>query len=367
MLITILILFVIIAILLWRQQIFSDNKQLKNMPLSGLFIQPTSIHLTQKFVGKIIPLKTLDIFPAVSGFIEKVNVQENQSVHIGDTLFILQQRHYLVQKEVAQSQLENADKIYQQSKKILAETEQQKDSLSQIEIKMAQQQFEQAKNNLKTAQEKLKQAKINYMYTVIKSPVHGKISQIKTAIGNYVAPAGNFLARIIQHSPIRVVFPVNETDYLNFVEMEQGSFDTGTFKLILSNGQIYPITGIFQLMEKTHDSILLSIDFPNPESILKIGDTITVLFEKKFLNVIVLDKNLVHLTPNGAFVFLLKQNKIVRTPVITGLTLNNQYVILKGLKQNDFVLTEKISGFQIGKINTNAKQNLIPHPSESTN
>ena len=175
------------------------------------------------------------------------------------------------------------------------------------------------------------------------------------------------MARIIQHSPIRVVFPVNETDYLNFVEMEQGSFDTGTFKLILSNGQIYPITGIFQLMEKTHDSILLSIDFPNPESILKIGDTITVLFEKKFLNVIVLDKNLVHLTPNGAFVFLLKQNKIVRTPVITGLTLNNQYVILKGLKQNDFVLTEKISGFQIGKINTNAKQNLIPQPSESTN
>lgn len=367
MLITILILFTITAILLWRQKTFSDNKPLKNTPLAGLFIQPTSIHLTQKFVGKIIPLQTLDIFPAVSGFIEKVNVQENQSVHIGDTLFILQQRHYLVQKEVAQSQLENADKVYQQSKKALTQTEKQKESLSQIEIEMVQQQFEQAKNNLKIAREKLKQANINYMYTVIKSPVNGKISQIKASIGNYVAPAGNFLARIIQHSPIRVVFPVNETDYLNFLEMEQGSFDTGTFKLILSNGHIYPTTGIFQLMEKTLENIILSVDFPNPENTLKIGESITVLFEKKFSNIVVLDKNLVHLTPNGAFVFLLKQNKIVRTPVITGLIVNNQYVILKGLKQNDFVLTEKISGFQIGKINTNAKQNLIPLPSESTN
>ncbi len=221
----------------------------------------------------------MNIFPYINGFIDNVLIKNGQYVKTGETLFIIQQRHYLAQKEMAKSNLSTAYTALKQAQMRLNCLEQ---TNNQNEILIAQQSFLNAQKRLRQAQTEFANAKIKYDYTLVRAPVDGIIEGISVVKSNYVSPAGQALVRIVRPNYVRVVLNVNG---LKQNEFPMQPADLWYFRLLFPNGQIYPYEGKFYELNTHKENNVLStfmyIDFPNPQRLLRVDSCVRIILEKK--------------------------------------------------------------------------------------
>lgn len=366
----ILILLAFIGFLAYRQ--FYDKKENlstmtteKTIPAyAGTVVQEQKITLTQTFIGTVAPVHTVDVLPFISGFIDQVFVKGGQKVLAGDKLFMLQQRQYLAQKEVAAANVQSAEATLKNAEIYLNRIKKTKsEAVSQTELDNAQTSYLSAEAQLKAEKANLAVAEVNYDYTVIKAPIDGIVGNITITKGNYVAPSGQPLARIIQQTPMRVQFSMSNKEYLQTRIAGRSLFDGWIIKIKTADGKIYPQTGTFQYIDNmvtgNTSGITVYVDFPNLDGLLMANAYVEVLLEKKIKGII-LDKNQVHLVENGAYVNVIRNHKIERQNVVLGWSVGQNYVIEKGLKIGDFVLNGTIPE---ALLNTPA-QPMVPHTVE---
>lgn len=319
---------------------------------AGVVAQEKPVLLEQKFIGTVVPVHTVDILPYISGFVDKVVVKGGQKVQEGDVLFVLQQKQYLAQKEAAAANVQSAEAALKNAEIYLNRIKKTKSqAISQTELDNAQTSYDTAFATLKAQKAKLLSAEVNYDYTVIKAPISGIVGNIAITKGNYVAPAGQPLARIIQQTPVRVAFSISNKEYLNVLDSGQSLFDEWVFKLQTANGKIYPFTGVFQYMDneikQNTSGLTVYVDFENPDGALLSNAYVEVIAEKK-VNGIALDKNLIHKTQEGAYAYVVRQNKIERVPLVLGLNSARQSLVLKGLNAGDYVLKGAVPENMLG-------------------
>ncbi len=360
----ILILLIFIIFLIYRQ--FNDKKEntalLKNNNIpayAGTAVQEKNITVTQTFIGTVAPVHTVDVLPFISGFIDQVFVKGGQTVQTGEKLFVLQQQQYLAQKEAAAANVQSAEATLKNAEIYLNRIKKTKsEAVSQTELDNAQTSYLSAEAQLKAEKANLALAEVNYDYTVIKAPIEGIVGNIAITKGNYVTPSGQPLARIIQQTPMRVQFSMSNKEYLQTKTADKPLFEGWTIKIKTADGKIYPQTGTFQYIDNMvagqTSGITVYVDFPNPNGVLMANAYVEVLLEKEIKS-IVLDKNQVHLAENGAYVNVIRNNKIERQNVELGWSVGQNYVIEKGLKGGDFVLKGTIPD---SLLNTPAKQGI---------
>ncbi len=357
----ILILLIFIGFLTYRQ--FYTQKEItspvarNNIPAyAGTTVQEENITLTQTFIGTVAPVHTVDVLPFISGFIDQVFVKGGESVQTGDELFMLQQRQYSAQKEAAAANVQSAEATLKNAEIYLNRIKKTKsEAVSQTELDNAQTSYLSAEAQLKAEKANLAIAEVNYDYTVIKAPIDGIVGNVAITKGNYVTPSGQPLARIIQQTPMRVQFSMSNKEYLQTKTADKPLFKDWIIKIKTADGQIYPQTGIFQYIDNMvagqTSGITVYVDFPNPNGVLMANAYVEVLLEKKIKGIL-LNKNQVHLTENGAYVTVIRNNKIERQNVALGGSVGQNYVIEKGLNVGDFVLKGTISD---SLLNTPAK------------
>lgn len=357
----VLLLFGCIIGLVWYHESKSETKLVtsqkipeKVLTVDTVTVQPHTVTLKQKYIGTVVPVQSVAVLPYISGFIDQVLVQGGQHVKAGETLFVIQQRQYSAQKEVAAANVQSAQAALNNAHIYLDRIERTKSkAISQTELDNARTSFLSAQADLKAAQSRLTVAEVNYDYTVIRSPIEGIVGNVPITKGNYVSPNGEALVRIIQQSPIRVVFTMSNRDYLEIVDKGNHLFQSWVFRLRLATGELYAQPGVFQYVDNqitgSTSSISVYVDFPNPNGKLIANAYVDVLLEKTAPNTITLDQNLVHLTDKEAFVYLLENGKITQRSVLLGMSLNHQYVIESGLRQGDEVIIGTIPADLIGK------------------
>ena len=178
-------------------------------------LRPENVVIKHQYTSLKTSMQSVNILPHINGFIEKVFVRQGQHVKTGELLFTIQQRQYLVQKEIAQSHLKQAQSLLNQAQQYLNKLETQKD-VSQSELNRAEQSFLTAQSNLMKAEYEFKIADTNYAYTFICAPIEGNVQQLNVLKGNYVSPAGKVLAKIINAVKTNVVKQLNFKNSIHF-------------------------------------------------------------------------------------------------------------------------------------------------------
>lgn len=366
----IILLLVCIGILVWYKETDKvkravvSNTHLNAPTVDTVVIRPDTVVLKQKYIGTVIPIHSVDILPYISGFIDQVLVRGGQYVKAGETLFIIQQRQYLAQKEVAKANVESARAALNNAQVYLNRIERtQSKAISQTELDNAKTSFLSAQAKLKAAESQLTVAEVNYDYTLIQSPIDGIVGNVPITKGNYVSPAGQPLVQVIQQSPIRVVFTMSNRDYLEMVNEDGKLFEGWTFRVRLPNGQMYAETGHFQYIDNQVASdtsgISVYVDFSNPDGRLMANSYVDVFVEKTVPNALMVDKNLVHLTDKGAFVYAIENGKVSRVPVVLGMSIGNQYYIESGLKSNAELILGNVPATLVGQpVNGRVQKNI---------
>lgn len=310
-------------------------------------VTPQDITLDKKYIGYITPINEVAVLPYISGFLERIKVAGGQEVKAGEPLLMIQQGEYKAQVDAAnaailqsQADFANAKVYFERVKKVGPK------AMSKTEFDNAKAKFLSAQAAVAQARANYNLAKVNYDYTEINAPISGIVGEMSLTKGDYVSPGGQPLFTIIQYDPIRVVFSITDKDYLE--ELKSGTiFANDKIKLRLADGKIYSEVGDYQYadnkVDRSTNSIAVYADFANPAKALVANAYVDVLVEKNYKNVVLLKKNLINLSADGDFIYLVNGNKLEKVKVTILGEKGDQYVLQNNFKAGDYVVLDKVS------------------------
>ena len=224
--------------------------------------------------------------------------------------------------------------------------------ISDIQLKTAQSSFNASKASVEQAKAAVSSAKINLNFTLIKAPVNGFIGRIPKRLGGLVSRGDmQGLTSLSDIDQIYAYFTLSESGFLTL--SQQGTSTTSMkdivsklrpVTLILANGVPYNHKGKIDLVngqfDKSTGSITLRATFPNPDKLLRSGNTGKLRMEEHMDSVLLVPISATIDQQDKIFVYLLGDSNLVKRQTITVAgKADTRYIVTEGLKQGDRIVT----------------------------
>jgi membrane fusion protein (multidrug efflux system) len=141
----------------------------------------------------------VQISPRVSGYVTRVLVNDNQTVHAGDLLAEIDPRDYRLKVTQADAQVAQASAQADLARADLKRFQAlyQKDEISRQRLEQAVAAEKSANAQLRAAQDaELHQAKLNLSYTQLVAPVDGRVTRKSLDLGQLVQPGVTLMSLV---------------------------------------------------------------------------------------------------------------------------------------------------------------------------
>jgi RND family efflux transporter MFP subunit len=126
------------------------------------------------------------IAPQVAGEIVGLPITDNQFVHKGDLLMLIDPRNYSIAVRQAQASVEQAQAVADNARAEMVRREKLNDIAETMEDRQTYiSQATSAEATYQTALANLEQARINFKRTQVRSPVNGYVTNLSAQLGNY--------------------------------------------------------------------------------------------------------------------------------------------------------------------------------------
>ncbi len=233
---------------------------------------------TQQYVCQVHSCQHIEVKALESGYLEEIKVKEGQAVNEGDTLFTILPTLYqarlnsdLAEAQQVQIEYNNTVKLFE--KKIVSQQE-----VALVQAKLAK------------AQAKVDLAKAELNFATVRAPFNGIIDRLYQQKGSLVEE-GDMLTTLSDNTVMWVYFNVPEARYLEYMQNLKENQDL-KIELKLANGSIFPYPGKIGAIEADFHNqtgnIPFRADFPNPERLLRHGQTGTILISRVVKDAVVI-------------------------------------------------------------------------------
>ncbi|WP_373058129.1 efflux RND transporter periplasmic adaptor subunit [Zunongwangia sp. H14] len=325
------------------------------MPYPVIEVPQKTLTSYSTYPASIEGIVNSEVRAKVSGYITDVLVDEGEKVKKGQLLFKLETQSLNQEAEAAKANV-NAAQVEVNKLKPLVE----KDIISEVQLETANAQLQQAKSQYNSIA-------ANIGYANIKSPVDGYVGSIRLREGALVSPTSEQpLTTVSDISQVYAYFSMNETDYLDFIQEQNGQdiqqkIDSlPKVKLRLANGSIYEQEGkietINSQINNNTGAISFRAKFDNPSRILTNGNSGTVLIPQTYENAVVVPQQSTYEQQGSVLVYKLNSDHTVSsTRLEVKATVDNLYIVASGVKAGDSIVA---SG--AGKLTANAS--IEPQP-----
>ena len=328
-----------------RAPVVSDHHSVI-LPVHTLKEEPFTY--TKSFIGSVQAIQSVAVVPYLSGYLKEVRVQSGDEVEEGQILFVLDERIPLAELNQAKEAVEQAHATFENAKTYYERVEQtDSQAISLIDLEQAKTEFEAAEAAYQKALAEKNQAETMYNYTIIKAPISGWVGNITATAGEYLSPESKALATIVRFSPIRLVFSVPMAAFVRDPGLEGA-----TLKVALADDRVLTFNE-FKVVRDNQansatDSLSFFADVLNDEKSLIPGAYVEIrfLFPEKG---ILVDKNWITLTPDGAEAALLRDGIVEKQSVQIMAPIGQKYWIKSGLKSGDDIIMVPVSPYQIGQ------------------
>jgi membrane fusion protein (multidrug efflux system) len=286
-----------------------------------------------------------DVRAKVSGYIQKVLVDEGQKVKKGQPLFKLETQSLSQDAEAAKAAV-NAAQVEVDKLVPLVE----KGIISNIQL-------ETQKAKLLQAQSNYNSIVANIDYATVKSQIDGYVGAIPFREGSLVSPTNATpLTTVSDITKVYAYFSMNESEYLDFLQRTEGKTLQDKLNnfpkvgLILVNGEEYPEQGkiettVGQINQNT-GTVSFRAVFENPNQLLTNGNSGKIKVPTLYENAMVIPQEATYEQQKQVMVFKLGENNTVSTSMIKiKATVNHLYVVESGVKEGDKIV---VSG--VGKL-----------------
>ncbi|WP_161627724.1 efflux RND transporter periplasmic adaptor subunit [Eisenibacter elegans] len=280
--------------------------------LAVISLKTVDTQVKQEYVADIEAVQNVEVRNKVSGFIEKIFVDEGQKVSQGQVLFQLNDSEYRAQLATATANLQTL-KAEAQAAKLEVDRIQQlvdKKVVSNTELAMAQAKMAAAQAKVAEAQSLADQAALRLSHTIIKAPFDGTIDRIPFKQGSLLQD-GTLLTTISSLGAVYAYFKVSEAQYLHYMRRlkKEGDNNINTVELLLADGTIYEYKGQIETLEGDFESSTGSIafraKFPNPDHLLRHNATGKVIITTPVDKALVVPQRAVFEIQDKSYVFVL--------------------------------------------------------------
>lgn len=339
------------------------NKGTGSAPeIAVMEVNTTTANLTNSYPATIKGKQDVEIRPMVSGFITKLHVDEGAVVRKGQVLFTIDPVQYKAAVQTAKAAVETAKAALSTQQLTVDNKRQlnQKNIVSDYDLKMAENQLAQTRAQLAQAEAQLINAQNNLSYTEVTSPSDGVVGTIPYRVGSLVsASIATPLTTVADISEMYAYFSMTERQLLELVR------EGGTIKEILDkmpnvqlqliDGTMYADSGrvetISGVIDQTTGSVNMRALFPNKRNILRSGGTGNVVFPNPLHDVIMIPQSATTEIQDKKFVFTLQPDNTLKNTEIKVFTLDDgkYYYVTEGLKKGDKIAIEGVQSLKDGE------------------
>lgn len=314
-----------------------EEEAIGKYAVTNPLIRDTSF--TKEYVAQIQSIKNIEIRAQEKGYLESINVDEGRYVHAGQVLFRIMPKMYEAEKLKAAAAVKEAE-LELLNTKTLAD----KNIVSKSEQALKQAKLDEAKAELALAEFHLSQ-------TEIKAPYDGIIDRLPLKLGSLI-DEGALLTTLSDNKNIYAYFNVSESEYLNYKAASNAAAQN-TVSLLLANNQQHKYKGIIETVEGQFDNetgnIAFRAKFPNPEMLLKHGETGKVQMLVPVKGALIIPQKATYEIQDKLFVFVVDKNNIVQSRQITIIgSLPDLFVVQNGLSADDKILLEGVQKVKDG-------------------
>jgi membrane fusion protein (multidrug efflux system) len=287
----------------------------------------------KEYVSQIKAVRNIEIRSQEKGYLQNIYVDEGQSVKAGQLLFRIMPKMYEAELDKAKAEASMAE-IELKNTTTLSN----KNVVSKNELAMAQAKLAQAKAELAVA-------KLHLSYTDIKAPFDGTIDRIPLKLGSLV-DEGELMTSLSDNSQMYAYFNVSEPEYLDYKTNVSGRGDNKV-SLLLANNEPLKYKGEVETIEGEFNSetgnIAFRAKFPNPDRLLKHGETGKVRMTVPLRNVLVIPQKTTYEIQDKTYVFVVDRNGVVRSRNISiASEMPDLYVVGSGLAESDKILLDGV-------------------------
>jgi membrane fusion protein (multidrug efflux system) len=323
----------------------AEKKEAGKLPITTPLVMDTT--MTKDYIAEIQSIQNIEVRGKIKGFLESIKVDEGQRVSAGQTMFTIRSREFEAELAKAQARVNTAE-LEMQNVKTLAD----KNIVSQPELALAV-------AKVKEAQAEVSIAETNLSFAKIVAPFDGVVDRIKFKVGSLI-DEGGLLTTLSNNRDVYAYFNVSEREYLDFKAKGKGAGQG--VSLILANGQPHKYKGVIETIEGEFDkntgSIAFRAKFPNPDLLLKHGETGKVQLTVDLKNALVIPQKATYELQDKTYVFVVDDKNVVKARnIVIKQRFQNLYVVESGLSVNDKILLE---GVQSVKEDEKIETELLP-------
>lgn len=332
-----------------------QSKQQQHLQQNYSIIQihaDTDKKINTSYSATIEGMQDINIYPQVSGYLEKLNVSEGEIVRKGQILFVIDQVPYkaalqtaIANVEVAKANLATAELTYKSTQKL-----HEQKVVSDFNLQTTKNEFLTAKAQLAQAEAQEVNARNNLSYTEVKSPSDGVIGMLPYRVGTLVSPSmPQPLTTVSDNSNMYVYFSMTENQLLSLARqygtIEKALQGMPDIQLQLNDGSTYEESGkiesISGVIDKATGTVGVRAVFPNPTRLLHSGASGNVLIPNIYTNSIVIPQGATVQMQDQLIVYKVVDGKAVSTLIkVAPVNDGKEYIVTDGLKPGDEIISE---------------------------
>lgn len=285
----------------------------------------------REYVAQIRAHQHIEVRALESGYLEQIFVDEGARVDHGTRLFQIVPALYRAELDVASAEVRSAE-IELNNTRILNEGH----VVSPTEVALAEADYAQ-----RTARATL--ARTHLRFTTLDAPFDGIVGRLMVRRGSLVEE-GDVLTVLSDNSEMWVYFNVSEAEYLAYrAEHEVG--EPVPVRLRMANGDVFEHEGVIQTIEADFNNatgtIAFRAGFPNPEGLLRHGETGTVLLTRPLPGALLVPQAAAYRVLDRVYVDVVDDAGTVHAREISiTRSLPHLYVVDHGLEEGEHVLVE---------------------------
>lgn len=327
-------LFLGILMSAWGMMGCSSHGEKKEEAVQYLVTSPLirDTTLTRDYVGQIHAIQHIELRALERGFLQKTYVDEGQKVKKGQLMFQILPILYQAELQKSEAEAKFAEIEYQNTKR-LADSQ----IVAPNELAMSLAKYQKAKAELQLA-------KAHLTFTQIKAPFDGFMDHFNVRLGSLVNE-GDLLTKLSDNSQMWVYFNVPEAEYLDFENRKRKEDKDIKVSLLMANNKMFKYEGKVETIEADFNNETGNIEFratfPNPEALLRHGETGNVRMKIPFQNALLIPQKATFEILEKKFVFVVDKNNIAHSREITlEAELPDLFIVKSGLKPDDRILLE---------------------------
>jgi membrane fusion protein (multidrug efflux system) len=295
--------------------------------------QVKAVTITQEYVCQIHSQRHITIRALELGYLKPIQIKEGQAVKEGDALFSVNPVIYKAKLDAQTAERDVAEMKFHYTEKLAEDKVVSKNEVSLV------------KAELSRAQAKLEQAEAEYNFATVKAPFDGIVDRLQHQQGGLVEE-GEALTTLSDNSLMWVYFNVPEANYLEYIT-DRSQLENQEVELVLANGKKFSQVGKIGAIEADFNNktgtVAFRADFPNPNRLLRHGQTGTVSLSHVQKEATVIPQRATFEVLDKRYVYVVDKDDVAHQREIEiDSELEDLFVISHGVGESDKIVLEGI-------------------------